>query len=78
MLQLAHFSIADYLAKKKFGVAIQVQQIQVTYLMNPVSEVITSPGTTRSFRSAAECERDIEFLTVGNLMSTAMLLSFFL
>lgn len=43
--------------------------------MKPVSEVITSPGTTKSFRSAAETDRDIVFLTVGNLMSTAMLLA---
>lgn len=46
----------------------------ITHLMKPVSEVITSPGTTRSFLSKAEIDRDvIVFLTVGNLMSTAML-----
>lgn len=45
-----------------------------TNLMKPVSEVITSPGTTRSFRSKAETDRDTGFRTVGNLMSAAMLL----
>lgn len=45
-----------------------------TYLMKPVSEVITSPGTTRSFRSNAETDSDTGFRIVGNLMSAAMLL----
>lgn len=42
--------------------------------MNPVSEVITSPGTTRSFRSNADADSDTVFLIVGNLISAAMLL----
>lgn len=45
-----------------------------TYLMKPVSEVITSPGTTRSFRSKAETDSDTGFRIVGNLISAAMLL----
>lgn len=44
------------------------------YLMKPVSEVITSPGTTRSFRSEAESNKETAFRIVGNLMSAAMLL----
>ena len=44
-----------------------------TYLMKPVSDVITSPGTTRSFRS--KVESDTCFRISGNLMSAAMLLT---
>lgn len=46
----------------------------IAYLMKPVSEVITSPGTTRSFRSEAESNKETAFRIVGNLMSAAMLL----
>ena len=45
-----------------------------TYLMKPVSEVITSPGTTRSLRLKAEIDSDTGFRITGNLMSAAMLL----
>ena len=42
--------------------------------MNPVSDVITSPGTTRCFPSVAENKESVNcFRTVGNLISTAML-----
>lgn len=44
--------------------------------MNPVSEVITSPGTTRSLRSKVETDNDTGFRIVGNLMSAAMLFRF--
>lgn len=45
----------------------------VTHLMKPVSEVMTSPGTTRSFRSDADVDKDTCFRRVGNLMLAAML-----
>lgn len=43
------------------------------HLMKPVSEVITSPGTTKSFRSEEEPDKEKGFRIVGNLMSAAML-----
>lgn len=45
----------------------------ITYLMKPVSEVITSPGTTKSFLSPEETDKETGFRIVGNLMSAAML-----
>lgn len=42
--------------------------------MKPVSEVITSPGTTKSFLSEGESDKDTGLRIVGNLMSAAMLL----
>lgn len=47
------------------------------YLMKPVSEVITSPGTTKSFLSEEEPDKEKGFRIVGNLMSAAMLLPYF-
>lgn len=42
--------------------------------MNPVFDVITSPGTTKSFLAPPEIDKDSCFRIVGNLMSAAMLL----
>lgn len=45
--------------------------------MKPVSEVITSPGTTKSFLSEEEPDKEKGFRIAGNLMSAAMLLLHF-